>query len=304
MEDVAIPPVLAHPAVTRVELAGSRSRGTHAELSDWDFAVATGDFAAVAREMPDLVAGLEPLGEQWEPVGHFPVYQVLLRGPVKVEYLFLDEVQDPFPPLVPGPDTIVAIDNHFWDWTWWIATKASIGRDDLVAEHLPQLWERLLRPLGARVIPRDVNAAIRAFVPRRDALGVAVPRALEREVRRGVARLGLAEQHTPRNAMTDAGEIAAFYDRCSDLMRELLDELARVPDVPRAFPDIEDAMGWPRRRIASVLGGVSRVRHREFGGRRPYRFLDERRSASGRWEMWMDAGQAAAVRPLRSETWR
>ena len=43
-------------------------------------------------------------------------------------------------------------------------------------------------------------------------------------------------------------------------MRELLDALAGAPDRPRAFPEIEDAMGWPRRRIASVLGGVSRLR--------------------------------------------
>ena len=96
--------------------------------------------------------------------------------------------------------------------------------------------------------------------------------------------------------MTDAGEVARFHDRCSDLMRELLDELARVPGRPRPFPEIEDAIGWPLRRIASVLGGVSRMRHMEFGGRRPYRFLDTRNSASGRWEMWMDAGQARAVR--------
>jgi len=34
MEVVAIPAIAAHPAVTRVELAGSRSRGEHAELSD------------------------------------------------------------------------------------------------------------------------------------------------------------------------------------------------------------------------------------------------------------------------------
>jgi hypothetical protein len=45
-----------------------------------------------------------------------------------------------------------------------------------------------------------------------------------------------------------------------------------------------------------VLGGVSHLRHTEFGGRRPYRFHDARRSASGRWEMWMDAAQARAVR--------
>jgi hypothetical protein len=96
--------------------------------------------------------------------------------------------------------------------------------------------------------------------------------------------------------MTDAGEIARFHDRCSDYMRELLEELARTPDIPRIFPDIEDAIGWPRRRIASVLGGVSHLRQTEFGGRRPYRFLDDRRSASRRWELWMDAAQAHALR--------
>jgi len=79
-------------------------------------------------------------------------------------------------------------------------------------------------------------------------------------------------------------------------MRELLDGLAGAPEVPRPFPQVEDAIGWPHRRIASVLGGVSRLRHTEFGGRRPYRFQDERQSASGRWEIWMDAAQARAVR--------
>ena len=101
--------------------------------------------------------------------------------------------------------------------------------------------------------------------------------------------------------MTDAREIARFHDRCSDLMRELLDALADAPGRPRPFPEIEDAMGWPRRRIASVLGGVFHLRQTEFGGRRPYRFLEERRSASGRWEMWMDARQAGAVRAARHE---
>ena len=103
-------------------------------------------------------------------------------------------------------------------------------------------------------------------------------------------------QHAPHNAMTDAGEIERFYDRCSDLMRALLDGLADAPDQPRPFPEIEDSIGWPRRRIASVLGGVSHMRHAEFGGRRPYRFLSDRESASGRWEMWMDANQAEAAR--------
>jgi hypothetical protein len=114
-------------------------------------------------------------------------------------------------------------------------------------------------------------------------------------------RLSDLVQHAPQNAMDEPDEIAAFHDRCSDLMRELLDALAKTPDRPRTFPEIEDAMGWPRRRIASVLGGVAHLRHTEFGGRRPYRFLDERHAASRRWEMWMDAAQAQAVRAARRD---
>jgi pimeloyl-ACP methyl ester carboxylesterase len=103
-------------------------------------------------------------------------------------------------------------------------------------------------------------------------------------------------QYAPHNAMDEPEEIERFYDRCSEKMRELLDGLAATPDQPSPFPQIEDRIGWPRRRIASVLGGVYRLRQREFGGRRPYRFLDTRHSASGRWEIWMDSQQAEAVR--------
>jgi hypothetical protein len=104
-----------------------------------------------------------------------------------------------------------------------------------------------------------------------------------------------------QNALTDPGEIARFYDRCSDLMRELLDGLAAAPGRPRPFPEIEDAIGWPRRRIASVLGGVSHMRHTEFGGLRPYRFQDTHQSASGRWEMWVDSAQARAILAAQGE---
>jgi hypothetical protein len=188
--------VAKHAAVRDVELAGSRSRGTHAELSDWDFAVTTSDFAAVARDLPALIAPLHPLGQQWEPLGHFPVYQVLLPGPTKVEYLFLDQSQQAMPAPKPGPATLDAINTHFWDWIWWIATKAAIGRNDLVAEHLPQLFGRLLRPIGVTEPPADIGAAIDAFISRRDELerdyGITVSRALEEEVRAGIRRLGLA----------------------------------------------------------------------------------------------------------------
>ena len=102
-------------------------------------------------------------------------------------------------------------------------------------------------------------------------------------------------EHAPDNAMDEPDEIERFHDRCSELMRELLDGLATRPDEPWPFPAIEDSLGWPRRRIASVLGGVFHLRQTEFGGRRPYHFRDERQAASGRWEMWMDALQAEVV---------
>ena len=96
--------------------------------------------------------------------------------------------------------------------------------------------------------------------------------------------------------MDDPAEIARFHDRCSELMRALLDELAATPQQPRPFPAIEDAISWPRRRIASVLGGVSHLRHTEFGGRRPFHFFEPAQSASGRWELWMDGAQSRAIR--------
>jgi hypothetical protein len=105
----------------------------------------------------------------------------------------------------------------------------------------------------------------------------------------------VAAEHAPEDVMRDPGEIARFYDRCSDLMRTLLDELASAPGRPRPFWEIEDVLGWPRRRIASVLGGVGRVRLVEFAGRRPYRFFDDQVSDSGRWELWVDADQAGAL---------
>ena len=103
------------------------------------------------------------------------------------------------------------------------------------------------------------------------------------------------DEHRPENALVDPADVVRFYDRCSDLMRELLIGLAVAPGLPRTFPDVEDAIAWPRRRIASVLGGAWRLRTVEFGGRRPYRLIDEHVSVSRRWEIWCDAAQADAI---------
>ena len=115
----------------------------------------------------------------------------------------------------------------------------------------------------------------------------------------GAVTEGLRREHARQNVMAEPGEIERFYDRCSDLMRGLLDALAQSPETPRPFGEVEDSIGWPRRRIASVLGGVSRLRNLEFAGRRPYHFYDARESASGRWEIWMDRRQADAVQAAR-----
>jgi hypothetical protein len=126
-------------------------------------------------------------------MGHFPVYQVLLRGPTKIEYLFLKHAQDPMPPLQPSRETLPAINTHFWDWIWWLATKTSLGRSDLVAEHMPQLHAQLLWPIGISAVPTSIQSAIDAFVARRNALedefAVSIDRALETEVLQGVDRV-------------------------------------------------------------------------------------------------------------------
>ena len=177
-----------------VELAGSRARGTHTELSDWDFAVRTSDFAAIARDLPALVEQLEPLGAQWEPLGRFPVYALMLRGPTVVEYLFLEYPQQARTPVEPSAETLPAINAHFWAWIWWLATKASSGRDDLLEQHWPRLFRHMLGPMGATAVPDGIDTATRSFLACRRELereyGVELSRALEWEVRGGIERLG------------------------------------------------------------------------------------------------------------------
>jgi hypothetical protein len=74
--------------------------------------------------------------------------------------------------------------------------EGSIGRSDLVAEHLPQL----LQPMGVSAVPVSVESAVEVFVARRNALenefGISVDRALETEVRRGIDRV-LGERPVP-----------------------------------------------------------------------------------------------------------
>jgi hypothetical protein len=118
----------------------------------------------------------------------------VLRGPRVVEYLFLDQSQDPAPPMTATRETLPAIDTHFWQWLWWLTTKAAIGRDDLLERHWPAMHRHLLEPMGAEAEPDTIESAARIYRAGREPLerryGVEFPRTLEEEVCNGIRRLG------------------------------------------------------------------------------------------------------------------
>ena len=180
-----------HPNVLGVELVGSRAEGTPVPLSDWDFVVRADDVDAVARDLPALVAELDPIAGQWDRLGppEYSCYMLFLEGPVKVD-LIVDTPHELEPPWRVEAETLEGIDRHFWDWTLWLASKRQRGQDDLVREQLEAMSAHLLRPLGVTEVPRSIGDAIAAYRAARDLreaeLGVAVPRRLEREVLRVV----------------------------------------------------------------------------------------------------------------------
>ena len=188
--DVAseVPQLLrAHAAVRAATLIGSRADGSAHELSDWDFSVETDDYGAVRDELPRLLAPLAPVASQWDRYSDHATFMLILSGPVKIDLLFLDEPQEWAPPWKVGPDTLEAVDTHFWDWILWLEQKRRAGRDDVLAVSLRHLHERLLRPMGISEAPTTVRDAIGWYVAARGALecGFQVPvsRALEAVVR-------------------------------------------------------------------------------------------------------------------------
>jgi hypothetical protein len=185
--DTRVPELLRrHPSVRRVELVGSRARGTPTALSDWDFGVETDDLAALMPALPGLVAPLEPLAEQWDPLGEPPSYMLVVRGPVKIDLIFFHETVPHRPPWRVGPDTLAALDAHFWDWILWLAAKSAGGRDELVRDELKKMHGFLLGPLGVEAAPATIGEAVGTYLSASGeaerALGIEIPRALRDEV--------------------------------------------------------------------------------------------------------------------------
>jgi Nucleotidyltransferase domain len=192
----AIGALSRHPAVRSIRLVGSRAEGRATERSDWDFCIETDDFDALARELPVLLAPLAPLAQQWDRLGPFRCWMLVLPGPAKVELLFPDHPQEAAPHWVPTAENLVAIDSQFWDWALWASGKESAGKSELVRVELGMLFDHLLEPLGADVPPVSVADAIHTYRTAReraeDHFGVRVPRQLESEI---VSSLRDSEPH-------------------------------------------------------------------------------------------------------------
>ena len=178
--------LLRHPAVQAVELVGSRATGTPTPLSDWDFLVVTEGFDEVARALPALVVELEPLAQQWDRISAYPCYMLMLAGPVKVDLIFPDEPFESLPPWTVSAETLDGIDQHFWDWILWLASKREKRENELVRRELIKLRDHLLGPLGEDRVPGSIGAAIERYRAARDKrereFGVEVSRRREREV--------------------------------------------------------------------------------------------------------------------------
>lgn len=191
--DRAIDALERHPAVRRVRLVGSRATGTATAVSDWDFAVDTDDFAAVARDIEALLAPLRPLAQQWDRLSETQCWMVTLPGPVKLDFIF-SEAHDHEPPWHPEPGNLAAIDCHFWDWALWLHSKQVKGRSELVVSELHKMFDHILHPMGIEVSPTSLDAAVPSYLSARDRLerefGVPIPRAVERDVVRALEGIG------------------------------------------------------------------------------------------------------------------
>jgi hypothetical protein len=178
--------LLPHPDIRAVELVGSRAGGSPTPSSDWDFVVVTERFDEVGRVLPALVAELEPLGQQWDRIGAYPCYMLLLAGPVKVDLIFPDQPFESLPPWTASAETLDGIDQHFWDWILWIASKREKREDELVRRELIKLRDHLLGPLGVDRVPGSIGAAVDGYRAARDErereFGVEVSRRRQREV--------------------------------------------------------------------------------------------------------------------------
>jgi len=92
---------------------------------------------------------------------------MILAGPVKVDLIF-DQQHPIEPPWLVNAATLAAIDDHFWDWVFWLASKRLAGRNDVVTAELVKLHAYLLVPLGVATVPDSIDEAVAGYRAARD----------------------------------------------------------------------------------------------------------------------------------------
>jgi predicted nucleotidyltransferase len=186
IEHAVLAAVSPHPAVERIELVGSRAEGRATEWSDWDFGVRANDFRALSVALPELLAPLEPLLQQWDRLSETWCWMLILRGPAKVDLIFPDP-HEKEPPWEPGPETLRGIDDHFWDWMLWLRGKEAAAKDELLKAELQKLFGHLLGPLGVERAPSSIAEAVGSYRVARDRAEVRFSRTVDRALEQAVA---------------------------------------------------------------------------------------------------------------------
>jgi hypothetical protein len=185
--------VAAHPAVREIRFVGSRAEDRAIELSDWDFLVEAHDFAALAEALPELLAPLEPLAQQWDRLSSEQCWMLTLAGPAKVDLIFPNEPHADEPPWEPSGENLAAVDAHFWDWMLWLKAKDARGSGERVDAELEKLFEHLLAPLGVERRPSSIADAVADYLAARERaeqrFAVTVDRRLEAAVAPAVAKM-------------------------------------------------------------------------------------------------------------------
>ena len=159
--------LLSHPAVRTVELVGSRASGEAEPLSDWDFAVEVDNFEKEKSELPGLLTPLRPVAPHWDPLTHIWDYIFMLSGGTIVNLLFVKERHQFELPWATNACSLRAIDEHFWDWSFWLASKWIKGQKELVSRELEWMYWFLLGPLGVEQVPRTLDEAWSSYLAAR-----------------------------------------------------------------------------------------------------------------------------------------
>jgi Nucleotidyltransferase domain len=186
LPDDVISALAADGRISKIELTGSRARGTATALSDWDFAITAAGFDEVREALPETVRPLHPVVAQWDRLSHNWCYMLILAGPVKVDLMFgRPSPHEPARAWRVTVSTLAGIDDHFRDWALWLHSK--LGRSDAMAAlELRKMHDHLLGPMGVVHAPASLSEAVTAYRSARGKcerrLGSCVPRNAENAV--------------------------------------------------------------------------------------------------------------------------